>query len=125
VPAFAGQDRGIIDILGVTNRGRLAVIELKVDEDINLPFQGLDYWLRVRWLQERGEFQKSGYFAGVELSPEPPLLYLVSPAFRFHSTSDRLMRYLTPSIEVVKVGVNQQWRGGVQLLFRRGLRETA
>ena len=125
VPAFTGQDRGIIDILSVTTRGRLAVIELKLDEDINLPFQGLDYWLRVRWLQERGEFQKSGYFQGIELSPEPPLLYLVSPAFRFHSTSDRLIRYLAPSIEVVKVGVNQQWRGNIKVLFRQGPRDSA
>ncbi len=119
VPAFTGQDRGVIDILGVTARGRLAVVELKVDEDINLPFQGLAYWLRVRWLQERGRFQEFGYFPGVELSPEPPLLYLVSPAFRFHSTSDRMLRYLAPSVEVVKVGLNHQWRKSVQVLFRR------
>lgn len=125
VPAFAGQDRGVIDVLAVTTRGRLAVIELKLDEDINLPFQGLDYWLRVRWLQEHGEFEKSGYFPGLNLSAEPPLLYLVSPAFRFHSTSDRLIRYMSPQIEVVKVGVNQQWRGGVEVLFRRGTRDSA
>lgn len=125
VPAFAGQDRGVIDVLTVTTHGRLAVIELKLDEDINLPFQGLDYWLRVRWLQEHGEFEKSGYFPGLYLSAEPPLLYLVSPAFRFHSTSDRLIRYMSPQIEVVKVGVNQQWRGGVEVLFRRGARDSA
>jgi len=123
VPAFAGQDRGVIDILAASNRGRLAVIELKLDEDINLPLQGLDYWLRVRWLHERGQFQEFGYFPSVELRPDPPLLYLVSPAFRFHSTSDRVIRYLAPSIEVVKVGVNQQWRSGVEVLFRRSGRE--
>jgi len=33
---------------------------LKVQEDINLPLQGLDYWLRVKWLQERGQFQPFG-----------------------------------------------------------------
>ena len=84
VPAFSAADRGIIDILGVTRRGRLAVIELKVHEDINLPVQGLDYWLRVKWLQDRGQFHERGYFRGVELSDDPPLLYLVCPAFRFH-----------------------------------------
>jgi hypothetical protein len=125
VPAFTGQDRGVIDILAVTRRGRLAVIELKLEEDINLPLQGLDYWLRVRWLHERNQFQEFGYFAGVPLSPEPPLLYLVSPAFRFHSSSDRVIRYLNPSVEVVKVGVNQQWRHGVEVLFRRNRRESA
>jgi hypothetical protein len=118
VPAFTGQDRGVIDILSVTVRGRLAVIELKLDEDINLPFQGLDYWLRVRWLQQSGDFQRSGYFPGLQLSDAPPLLYLVSPAFRFHSTSDRLVRYIAPSVEIIKVGVNQQWRNRVEVLFR-------
>ncbi len=33
VPALA-QDRGVIDLLGVTRRGRLVVMELKVSEDI-------------------------------------------------------------------------------------------
>jgi hypothetical protein len=53
VPAFLGPDRGMIDILSVTKQGRLAVLELKVSEDIQLPVQGLDYWLRVRWHQLR------------------------------------------------------------------------
>ncbi len=122
VPAFSGRDRGVIDCLSVTRGGRLAVIELKVQEEINLPLQGLDYWLRVKWLQERGQFQEFGYFPGVELAQAPPLLYLVSPAFRFHSTTDRLIRYLNPSIEVIRVGVNDQWREGVKILFRRPMR---
>ena len=121
VPAFSASDRGIIDILSVTGTGRLAVIELKLDEDIHLPLQGLDYWLRVKWLHERGQFLPSGYFQGMDLAPDPPRLYLVSPAFRFHSTTDRVARYLHPSIEVVKVGLNERWREGVQVLFRRAL----
>ena len=120
--------RGVIDILGVTQsagrgmRNRLAVIELKVSEEINLPLQGLDYWLRVKWLQERGQFKEFGYFSGTELSNEAPLLYLVCPAFRFHSTTGRMLRYLHPSIEVVQVGLNDQWRDGVKVLFRRVLK---
>lgn len=119
VPAFSAKDRGVIDILGVTRRGRLAVIELKVQEEINLPVQGLDYWLRVKWLLERGQFQEYGYFHGAELSSEPPLLYLVSPAFRFHSTTERVIRYFDPSIHIIQVGLNDQWREGPQVLFRR------
>jgi len=119
VPAFSGQDRGVIDVLAVTRHGRLAVVELKLDEDLNLPLQGLDYWLRVKWLHERGRFQAFGYFPGLPLTAEPPLVYLVSPAFRFHSSSDRLIRYLAPPLEVIKVGINQRWRGGVEVLFRR------
>ena len=123
VPAFAGFDRGVIDILSVArdpHRGnRLAVIELKVHEEINLPLQGLDYWLRVKWLLERRQFQEFGYFPGLELSSAPPLLYLVSPAFRFHSTTGCMIRYLSPAIEVIQVGINQQWRSGIKVLFRR------
>ena len=119
VPAFAGGDRGVIDILTATRDGRLAVIELKLDEHINLPMQGLDYWLRVKWLTERHAFHERGYFAGLELSPEAPRLYLISPAFRFHSSTDLMLRYLAPSIEVIKVGLNAQWREQIQVLFRR------
>jgi hypothetical protein len=119
VPAFSGTDRGVIDILATTKRGRLAVVELKVQEEINLPLQGLDYWLRVKWLQDRNQFQEFGYFQGCTLSPEAPLLYLVSPAFRFHSTTPRILRYLDRRIEVIMVGLNDSWRKEIKVLFRR------
>ncbi len=124
VPAFAGTERGVIDILSATRAGRLAVIELKLEEEINLPFQGLDYWLRVKWLAERNQFTNAGYFAGVEISPAPPLLYLVSPAFRFHSTTPTLLRYLHPSLTVVQVGLSARWRKEIRVLFRRELSAT-
>jgi hypothetical protein len=118
----------VIDILGVTRDAetgvqRLAVVELKLDEDPNLPLQGLDYWLRVKWLEDRNQFRECGYFPGLVPSPAPPLIYLVCPAFRFHSTTETVLRYLHPSIRVVKVGVNQRWRDGVKVLFRRTLEQ--
>ncbi len=119
VPAFSRADRGVIDILSVTRAGRLAVIELKLEEEINLPFQALDYWLRVESLRRQGTFRDFGYFPGVSLADAPPLLYLVAPAFRFHSTTARLLRYLDPSIAVIQVGINDQWRRGIKVLFRR------
>jgi hypothetical protein len=124
VPAFSGGDRGVIDILSATRQGRLAVIELKLEEEINLPLQGLDYWLRVKWLHERSQFQEFGYFPGLALVPAPPLVYLVSPAFRFHSTTDRVIRYLDRSFEVIKVGLNDRWREGVKVLFRQPARAS-
>ena len=48
VPAFAAADRGMLDLLSVHKDGRLAVIELKADDDLHLALQGLDYWVRVR-----------------------------------------------------------------------------
>jgi hypothetical protein len=118
VPAFSGTDRGIIDLLTVTRRGRLAVVELKVHEEINLPLQGLDYWLRVSWLQKRDQFHEFGYFQGCELSAAPPLLYLVSPAFRFHSTTEKLLGYFDRNIEVILIGINDTWRKEIKVLFR-------
>src|SRR5258706_13003859 len=116
----------MIDIVAVTRNGRLAVIELKAEEDMHPPMQGLDYWSRVKWHHERGEFQRFGYFSGIELSPEPPLLYLVSPALHVHSTTDTLLRYMSPEIDCTVVGIDERWRDrGVHVIFRKRRTRTA
>jgi hypothetical protein len=99
VPAFSAADRAMIDILTLTRDARLAVVELKADEDIHLPLQGLDYWSRVQWHHERSEFLKFGYFGGRELSPQSPLLFLVAPALHVHPATDTILRYISPEIE--------------------------
>jgi hypothetical protein len=50
VPALSVGDRGLLDLLTLDRNGRLTVIELKADEDLHLPLQALDYWIRVRAL---------------------------------------------------------------------------
>lgn len=122
VPAFSRADRGVIDILTATRDGRLAVIELKLEEQISLPFQALDYWLRVESLRRQGKFQDYGYFEGLAMADAPPLLYLVVPAFRFHSTTTRMLRYLDSAVTVMQIGINDSWRHGIKVLFRRELR---
>lgn len=119
VPAFAAADRAMLDVLSCTLDGRLAVLELKADEDIHLPLQGLDYWVRVRWHQQHGEFARNGYFAGRDLSSAPPLLYLVAPAFRVHPTTDVLLRYLPPRVEWTVVQVDEHWRESVRVVNRK------
>jgi hypothetical protein len=119
VPAFTASDRAMIDVLTCTHEGRLAVLELKADEDIHLPLQGLDYWARVLWHHSRGEFQQYGYFGGVQLSPQPPLLILVAPSLRVHPGVDTLLRYFSPAIEWALVGVDERWRDGIQVIFRK------
>jgi len=119
VPAFSASDRAMIDVLTCTNEGRLAVLELKADEDIHLPLQGLDYWARVQWHHQRGEFQQNGYFAGVQLSPRPPLLMLVAPSLRVHPAADTVLRYFAPAIEWTLVGVDERWREGVKVIYRK------
>jgi hypothetical protein len=119
VPALSAGDRGVLDLLGVTRRGRLVVIELKASEDIQLPMQAVDYWLRVRRHQLQRDFQRFGYFVGVELDPKPPLVWLVAPGLRFHSTTSTLLRYLSPDIKVTCVGLNENWRCGIKIIFRQ------
>ena len=119
VPAFAASDRAMIDLLTCTQDGRLAVIEVKASEDMHLPLQGLDYWARVNWHHQRGEFQKFGYFAGRQLSAEPPLLVLIAPAFQVHPSTDAQLKYLSPKIDCSLVGVNEDWRNGLRVIFRK------
>jgi hypothetical protein len=119
VPAFSASDRAMIDVLAVTREGRLAVIELKADEDIHLPMQALDYWARVAWHQARGELQKFGYFAGRDLSDEKPWLVLVAPALRVHPATDMLLRYISPRVEWMLAGIDERWRNEVRVVFRK------
>jgi hypothetical protein len=119
VPALAAGDRGVIDLLGVTRRGRLVVIELKASEDIQLPIQAVDYWLRVRRHQRQGDFQQFGYFAGVELDPQPPLVWLVAPGLRFHPATGLLLKYLSPEISFTRIGLAENWRRGIKVIFRQ------
>ena len=119
VPAFAATDRAMLDVLTCTLDGRLAVLELKANEDIHLPLQGLDYWARVRWHQQHGEFTRNGYFAGREISSAPPILYLVAPALRVHPATNVLLRYLSPRIEWSLIRVDEHWREGVRVVDRK------
>ncbi len=119
VPAFSAADRAMIDVLSVTREGRLAVLELKADEDIHLPLQGVDYWSRVTWHQSRGEFAKFGYFPGRELSTEKPLLLLAAPALHVHPATDTLLHYLSPEIEWELLGIDERWREQIKVVFRK------
>jgi hypothetical protein len=127
VPAFAAGDRGMLDLLSVHKDGRLAVIELKADDDLHLALQGLDYWVRVRWHHQQnpdrmsglGEFQRHGYFGGVRLSESAPRLYLVAPALRVHPATEVVLRYLSPRVDWVLVALNEGWRKQVKVVWRK------
>ncbi|HEY1241042.1 MAG TPA: hypothetical protein VGF16_10815 [Bryobacteraceae bacterium] len=118
VPAFAGGDRGILDLLAVDRGGRLAVLELKASADPNLPLQALDYWIRVKWHLDRGEFTARGFFPGTTLRPDPPRLLLVAPSLEFHPTTEGILNYFSRTIEVERIGVGVEWRKGLQIMFR-------
>ena len=119
VPALAAADRGMLDLLAVTREGRLAVLELKASEDLHMPMQGLDYWMRVRALHAAGEIARAGYFPGVELSPEPPILYFVVTALRVHTTVDMLMKHISPEVDWRLVALDERWRKKRGVIFRK------
>lgn len=125
VPAISAGDRGIMDLLGITREGRLVVMELKAAEDVQLLMQAIDYWLRVRQHQEEQDFSRYGYFPGIHISSQPPLLLLVAPALRFHPACDVLARFLIRDIEACRVGVNENWRRGLRVVLRQALPEGA
>jgi hypothetical protein len=125
VPAFAGSDRAMLDLLTATSGGRLAILELKVNEDLHFPLQGLDYWIRVHWLQQQrtsngtGELKQNGYFPGVELVSQSPLLYLIVPALRVHPSMDTVLQYLSSSIDWTLIALNEAWRTEPKVVYRK------
>jgi hypothetical protein len=105
------------------------VIELKADEDLHLPLQALDYWIRVRALNaDRGAgnggralsaFERQGYFAGAEVSELAPRLLLAAPALRIHPANEPVLRYLSPLVEWELAAVSEHWRRELKVVFRK------
>jgi len=128
VPAIGSGERGMLDLLTVDRDGRLVVIEVKADDDMHLPLQGLDYWIRVRALnaerkregnRETGAFERQGYFAGVEVAPRAPRLLLVAPTLRIHPSNETVLRYLSPEVDWELIAVGEHWRRELQVVFRK------
>ncbi len=118
VPQFAAGDRGVVDLLAVDGDGRLAVIEVKASQDIHLPLQALDYWMRVKWHLDRGEFFGRGYFPGVALSNSLPRLLLVAPALEYHPSNETVLRYFSPEVAVERLGIGLEWKRDLRVMFR-------
>jgi hypothetical protein len=130
VPALSGGDRGMLDLLALDRDGRLVVLELKADEDLHLPLQALDYWIRVRALNADRQaapsstaplsaFERCGYFSGAQISPLPPRLVLAAPALRIHPANEPVLRYLSPEIEWELVALAEHWRRDLKVVFRK------
>jgi hypothetical protein len=128
VPALWSGERGMLDLLALDGNGRLTVIELKADEDLHLPIQALDYWIRVRALHDDRKagaagrivsaFERMGYFADAEMSPLPPRLLLAAPALRIHPANQPVLRYLSPQIEWELIALSEHWRRELRIVFR-------
>ncbi len=130
VPALSTGDRGMLDLLTLDRNGRLAVLELKADEDLHLPLQALDYWIRVRALnadrrpasaatRPLSAFERQGYFPDAEVSPLPPRLLLAAPALRIHPANEPVLRYLSPEVEWELIALTEHWRRELKVVFRK------
>jgi len=132
VPALSTGDRGMLDLLTLDRNGRLAVIELKAEEDLHLPLQALDYWIRVRALNDDRQpgvgggggrplsaFERQGYFAGAEVSPLAPRLLLAAPALRIHPANEPVLRYFSPQVEWELIALTEHWRRELKVVFRK------
>jgi hypothetical protein len=129
VPALSSGDRGLLDLLTLDRNGRLVVIELKADEDLHLPLQALDYWIRVRALNDDRQsvvggrpltaFERQGYFGGAEVSALDPRLLLIAPALRIHPANETVLRYLSPKVEWELAAVGEHWRRELKIVFRK------
>ena len=115
-----GRSTGVrpIDLLALRHDGRLAVIELKVNEDREHVFQGVDYWRRVEAHRRRGHISDAKLFGDREISDESPLVYLVAPALRFHPSFATLAKTIAPDIEIYRFDINEDWRKGVRVVRR-------
>jgi hypothetical protein len=118
IPAHRDDEFGMVDLLTITERGQLVIIELKVAEDVELPMQGFDYWLKVEWHRHRGDFQRRGYFPDIPIADESAALLLVSPLLRFHPTFDLVARWLDRRVPAYKIGINDNWRNGIKVLHK-------
>jgi hypothetical protein len=118
VPAFTAGDRGVIDLLAAEHSGRLAVLELKASADIHLPIQALDYWMRVAIYAQTRAFSPAGYFPGVPLTDQFPRLILVAPSLEFHPSTETILSFFSPKIEVQRIGLAAQWRDHLRVMFR-------
>lgn len=115
IPAWIGGDRSVIDILSITTEGRLVIVEVKATEDLNLPMQGLDYWLAIEHSRLRGDLERHSLFRGCRILDLPPVLYLAAPVLRFHRSFAGICKLMKPEIEVYQMGVNSTWRREVKL----------
>lgn len=118
VAAVEGEQRGILDLVAVGRDGRLAVIEIKASPDPELPLQALDYWIRIARHSQRGEFSRRGYFRGLPVDPRPPRLILAAPAMEFHPSTETVLSFFRPQVEVERVGLGVEWQLKPRVVLR-------
>jgi hypothetical protein len=107
-----------VDLLALRHDGRLAVIELKVSEDMGLALQAADYWRRIASHHRAGNIARARLFDDAPITNDPPLVYIVAPMLRYHRSFQTLARAINPAIEMYRFDLNEDWRNGVRVARR-------
>jgi folate-binding protein YgfZ len=61
----------------------------------------------------------------VTLADAAPLLYLVAPLFRFNETTRLIAGSISDRVPVYRIGINEDWRAGVRVLFSERLNSSS
>ena len=118
-----GTHRTRTDLLALDESGRLVVIEIKADSNIQLPAQAVDYYSRLKLLMERDGSGIGTLFPGHTVQPVAPRVLLVAPALCFHPANETVLDYLESSIAVRQVGIALEWRKQLRVVFQHPLGE--
>ena len=118
VPTYIDGRRKVLDLLTVDRKNRLLVLELKVEKELGIVFQALDYWQRVCAHLAHGDLGSQGYFPNQTLQSSPPRVVLVAPLFEFHPVLPILRKYLSEQIRFECIGVSADWRRNFRVLSR-------
>ncbi len=126
VPAFAGADRAMLDLLTVTRGGRLAILELKAGRGSALSAPGIGLLDSRALVAAAAQLQRSGRAGSrTDISPasrckpHSPLMYYIVPALRVHPSMDTVLQHLSPAIAWTLIALNEAWRTEPKVIFRK------
>ncbi|HUF03375.1 MAG TPA: hypothetical protein VMM38_04290 [Aridibacter sp.] len=108
--------RDRIDLLALTEQGRLVIIELKVTNDASMVFQAVDYWRKIELQRRQGVLDAAGLFGKRKIADRPAMIYLAAPALCFGSETDALIDSVSDSIGIVRFELNEDWRREVKVV---------
>ncbi|REJ77486.1 MAG: hypothetical protein DWQ47_14000 [Acidobacteria bacterium] len=108
--------RDRIDLLALSETGRLVIIELKVSNDTSMVFQAVDYWRRIEHQRRNGVLSSAGLFGERKIEDVPAMIYLAAPALCFGSDVDSLVNAVRKDIRIVRFELNEDWRREVKVV---------
>lgn len=108
--------RDRIDLLALTRRGRLVIVEVKVAADSAMVFQAVDYWRKIELQRRQGILERAGVFGNTKIADSPAIVYLVAPALSFGRSTETLTNAVTREIDIVRFELNEDWRDEIKVV---------